>query len=121
MPQTPDLPPRDGDAAAARTPASHFKSEEAQALAESLLRDPRLLALTGQPAQFDRASFHGGIRTDGDPWMRWLFLDDPVRGRARFHMDFHGPQGHVRLHYEGRTGRGGAWQADRFELTPLNP
>ena len=125
LPGLPDLPGLQdlqdrGIAVRTRSPVpTEFQSEAAQALAESLQTDPRLVARTGQPARYQRASFHGGIRTDGDPWMRWLLLDDPVRGQARFHMDFEGPQGRVRLHYEGRTGRGGQWQAERFELSPL--
>lgn len=127
-PQHPPEPPlfADLDGSEAIPPATseearseRFMADESQALAEQLQRDPRLTAITGQPARFKRASFHGGIQIGGAPWKQLFPWTDPIDGRARFHMDFEGPRGRVRLNYSGHTDAKGHWQAERFELTPL--
>jgi len=96
-----------------------FGSDEARALVGGLLVDGRLAAALGQPIRYDRQSFKGSIHTWGSRDFHLWGIDDPVGGKARFTMVFLGPKGRVSLSYEGRTTRGGAWKADRLDLSPL--
>ncbi len=94
-------------------------SEEAQGLMQAISADARVTAVTGQPATFDRASFHGRIRTWGSRDFRLWGIDDPVGGKANFSIVFQGPQGRARVGYAGRTVSGGDWVVETLEVQPL--
>lgn len=103
----------------ARTPAQASASEESTALMATISADPRLIALTGLPVSFDRASFHGSIHSWGARDFHLWGIDDPVGGTAKFTMTLEGPTGRVRVAYAGHTASGGLWTADALEFTPL--
>ncbi|MBW8846429.1 MAG: M56 family metallopeptidase [Burkholderiales bacterium] len=109
-PPAPDAPPRLQSAA---------MSDESIRLMGAIGADPRLLAVTGQPARFDRTSFHGRIHTWGSRDFHLWGIDDPVGGEATFTIAFEGPRGRAQVRYAGRTVKGGGWAAESFEVLPL--
>ncbi len=112
-------PPAPAAVAAAPRPQAPALSDEAARLMAALAADPRLLAVTGQPARLDRPSLRGSVHTRGLPDLGLWGLDDPVGGEARFTARFEGPRGRVEVRYAGRTVTGGRWAAERLDLRPL--
>jgi beta-lactamase regulating signal transducer with metallopeptidase domain len=94
-------------------------SDEFVALTDTIRDDPRVVAVTGRPVHYDRASLHGSIHTWGARDFHLWGIDDPVGGTAEFTLLFEGPDGRVNVRYSGRTSFGGAWKTRLMELTPV--
>ncbi len=102
-------------------PALPSDSDEFKALMSGIQSDPRLIALTGQPATLDRASFHGSVHVWGSRDFHLWGIDDPVGGRANFSVNFTGPSGRASVAWSGKTGPGGVWKAEAMKLSSLQP
>ena len=109
MPALPALPPLPRPS----------ESTEFKALMSGIEADPRVTALTGQPAALNRASFHGSVHTWGSRDFHLWGIDDPVGGKATFSATFNGPAGSVAVSWSGKT-EAGAWKAESMTVSPLS-
>ena len=95
------------------------ESAEFKTLMAGIEADPRVTALTGQPAALNRASFHGSVHVWGSRDFHLWGIDDPVGGKAAFSATFKGPAGSVDVAWSGKT-EAGAWKADSMTVSPLS-
>ena len=102
-------------------PAAPSDSEEFKALMAGIASDPRLIALTGEPATMDRANFHGSVHVWGSRDFHLWGIDDPVGGKANFSVSFTGPRGRASVAWSGKTAAGGVWKAETMKLSSLQP
>ena len=95
------------------------ESQEFRTLMAGIEADPRVTALTGQPAALNRSSFHGSVHVWGSRDFHLWGIDDPVGGKAIFSATFKGPAGSVDVAWSGKT-EAGAWKADSMTVSPLS-
>lgn len=95
------------------------ESADFKTLMASIEADPRVAALTGEPATLNRSSFHGSVHTWGSRDFHLWGIDDPVGGKATFSATFNGPAGNVSVAWSGKT-EAGAWKADSMTVSPLS-
>ena len=95
------------------------ESQEFRTLVASIEADPRVTALTGQPAALNRSSFHGSVHVWGSRDFHLWGIDDPVGGKAAFSATFRGPAGSVDVAWSGKT-EAGAWKAGSMTVSPLS-
>ncbi len=105
--------------AAFNPPPRPSESQEFRTLMAGIEGDPRVTALTGQPAALNRASFHGSVHVWGSRDFHLWGIDDPVGGKAAFSATFAGPAGSVAVAWSGKT-EAGAWKADSMTVSPLS-
>lgn len=115
----PPLPPLPALAPLPAPPTPPTGSEEARQLLSAISADARVVAVTGQPASFDRKSFHGSVHTWGSRDFHLWGIDDPVAGKARFTLVFQGPKGRAQVSYAGHTVSGGDWAIETLDVQPL--
>lgn len=111
LPILPPLP-------APEPPRAPTESAEFRTLMADIALDPRVTALTGQPAALNRASFRGSVHVWGSRDFHLWGIDDPVGGKAAFSATFKGPVGSVAVAWSGKT-EAGAWRADSMTVSPL--
>ena len=93
------------------------ESAEFRTLMAGIALDPRVTALTGQPAALNRPSFRGSVHVWGSRDFHLWGIDDPVGGKAAFSATFKGPAGSVDVAWSGKT-EAGAWKADSMTVSP---